>query len=89
MASRHVIEIDAEGRLTFVYDDELADLLQLGETDVRRASRVEHVAGGWEPDMAPVGGPVLPVERLRRDALASERAWLEKRLIDGRHVESE
>ena len=65
------------GTACFVYEDELADLLTLGEATVRRASFVEpDPAGGWLADMGPSNGPVLRGFSLRREALEAERAWL-------------
>jgi len=51
--------------------------------EVRRVSMVEPCTGGWEADLGPCGGPVLSPHRLRGDALAAERAWLERQLIGG------
>ena len=83
MAKQHVVEIDAAGRLRFVYDDELAGLLQEGEAEVRRASHVEPCGEGWQADLAPSGGPVLSGFALRGDALEAERAWLDGQLRGG------
>lgn len=74
--TRHTLVFDG-ARLAFVYDDELAELLRLGDARVRRASHVEPAAaGGWTADMSPVGGPVLGPYALRGEALAAERCWL-------------
>lgn len=68
-----LIGADEEGRLTFIYDDELAFLLELGDAKVERASNVEPApGGGWTADMAPVGGEVLGPFPLRCDALSAE-----------------
>jgi hypothetical protein len=72
----HVILIEG-GAARFVYDDELIDLLDLGDAAVRRASHVEpDPDGGWLADMAPSSGPVLHGYRTRAEALEAERAWL-------------
>lgn len=85
MSSRNLrVIIDEEGAMTFVYDDALAGLLELGDAQIERASHVEPSAGdsvrgisaGWVADMAPSGGPVLGPFRLRQEALDAERAWL-------------
>lgn len=79
-----IVHVDPRGRLTLVYLDRLAELLEHGTATVRRASHVEpDPAGGWTADMAPVGGPVLGPYRLRADALAAELGWLEGRWADG------
>ena len=72
----HNIRIQ-DGRITFVYDDAIADLLEVGQGEVRRASHVEPApGGGWTADMGPVDGPVLGPFPLRADALTAERVWL-------------
>lgn len=72
----HVIRI-TNGHLSFVYSDELADLLDTGAATVRRVSHVEpSPEGGWTADMSPVGGPVLGPFPLRQTALDAERDWL-------------
>lgn len=77
-----VLTIDGEGEITAIWDDSLAGLVELAETvDCRRASHVEMGADGlWYADLSPVGGPVLPGEWRRADALAAERAWLREHL---------
>ena len=49
------IVISEDGRLRFVYDDDLADLIPAGYTcPIQRASHVEPaMGGGWEADMRP------------------------------------
>lgn len=62
--SAHTIRIQ-NGRLQFVYDDALADLMvEVGRGSVCRASHVEpHPSkAGWLADMTPSGGPVLGVD---------------------------
>ena len=75
-AASHTIKIE-NGRLSFVYDDALADLLTEGAAIVNRVSHVEPApTGGWTADMAPVDGPVLGPFKTRAEGLAAERAWL-------------
>jgi hypothetical protein len=61
MADEVVISVDDEGTLEFVYSDELADVMDLGDVAVCRASHVEPhpTKTGWLADMAPSGGPVI------------------------------
>lgn len=81
--TEHVITVDDKGRLQFIYHDDLADLLKLGESETRRASHVEPTADGrWTADMSPVGGPVLGPFDLRGDALAAEVVWLQTNILD-------
>ena len=67
-----------DGGLSFIYSDDLVDLLSLGDATITRASHVEPAAGGWTADMSPVGGPVLGPFVLRSTALAAEVAWLQE-----------
>lgn len=72
----HTLRIEG-GRLQFVYDDALVDLLSEGTPAVCRVSHVEPVpGGGWTADMSPVNGPVLGPFPTRAEGLAAERAWL-------------
>lgn len=84
-----IVHIDPRGRLTLVYLDRLAELLEHGLATVRRASHVEPgPAGGWTVDLSPSQGPVLGPYRLRAQALAVEAGWLEARLAAGWTAES-
>lgn len=77
-AAAHTIRIE-NGHVQFVYNDELADLLDEGTVAVCRVSHVEPaVGGGWTADMSPVGGPVLGPFPLRATALEAELSWLQK-----------
>jgi len=65
------------GVITFVYDDGLSGLLDLGPHSIVRASFVEPApTGGWTADMKPSGGPLLGPFHLRAEALTAEREWL-------------
>jgi hypothetical protein len=76
-----VITIDLDGRVSFVYDDALANVLDEGEARIRRVSHVEPApGGGWEADMSPVDGPKLGPFPTRGDALEAERDWLSEHL---------
>lgn len=72
------VVISPRGEITFVWDDRLEPLLPLGEVSIRRASWVEPRGTAWIADLSPVGGPTLGPFRLRHQALAAERAWLEE-----------
>lgn len=49
------INIDTDGKIEFIYSDDLAQLLEQGAATVTRASHVEpHPnGGGWIADMSP------------------------------------
>ena len=61
--STHTIKIQ-NGRIAFVYDDALAELLTEGTATVQRVSHVEpHPTKiGWVADMRPVQGPVIGLD---------------------------
>lgn len=74
-----LIQIGANGELTFVWDDTLASLMEAGPAQVTRVSNVDydHQRGGWTADMAQAGSAdVLGPFVTRSEALAAERAWL-------------
>lgn len=49
------IIIPEDGPIEFIYDDELAELLDIGESITFRASHVEPAGGGvWTADMTPI-----------------------------------
>jgi len=71
------INITTDGKLRFIYADDLQPLLELGTPQVRRASHVEPTENGqWTADMSPVSGPVLGPFTLRSEALTAEADWL-------------
>ena len=70
------LTIDNDGLVSAIWNDALADLTELGECRVERASHIEWDGSGWSVDLSPVGGPVLNGFRRRRDALAAEHDWL-------------
>lgn len=80
-----VLHVNALGELVFVYADELAGLLDLGDCIVARASHVEplNLPGRvvWTADMEPMDGPQLGPFDSRGEALAAEREWLEANLV--------
>jgi hypothetical protein len=82
-----VVFVGGDGRLKFVYDDELLPLMELGSATMRRASHVEPLVGlrgetrgEWLADLTPYGGPVLTDFGTRAEALAAERDWLNAQL---------
>ena len=86
------IVVGTDGTLRFVYDDATAELLaDLGPGVTIRASHVEPCTMHpqfWRADMAPVGGPYLPLPdentggvdgccfATRNAALSAEAGWL-------------
>lgn len=74
------IIVAPNGMLRFIYDDDLAAMLQdIGSISVCRASHVEpENGGGWTADMSPCGGPVLGPYLTRKDALKAETHWIEQ-----------
>lgn len=81
--TEHVISIDDNGRMQFIYNDDLAFLLELGASETRRASHVEPGSDGkWYADMAPVSGPTLGPFDLRQTALDAEVEWLLENVIN-------
>jgi hypothetical protein len=72
------LTIDTDGLVSAIWDDALADLVQLGECRVERASLVEWDGTGWSADLSPVDGPVLESVPRREDALAAEKDWLKR-----------
>jgi hypothetical protein len=79
----HVLNISNDGRIQFVYADELQPFLPAvgGISRIARASHVEPDGlGSWWADLAPVGGPKLGPFVLRERAVAAEVEWLEARL---------
>jgi len=71
------IMIATDGTIRAIYSDDLRELLEEGQTTIKRASHVEPCPGGWSADMSPVGGPVLGPYKTRAQALGREVAWLE------------
>lgn len=77
-----LIGANDEGELVFLYSDEIAFLLDLGPSEIHRASHVEPAPdGGWTADLTPSGGHVLGPFTLRQEALDAEVAYLEERLF--------
>lgn len=77
MANSLTLVIDLEGHMRFIYDDELTELLDEGDSRIERASHVEpNAQGQWEADLSPVNGPMLGPFIKRQEALDAEVAWL-------------
>lgn len=88
--AEHQVVVSADGRIRFIWDDQLAGLLELGAAEVRRASHVDpaHCSCGqttsvlgWTADLWPVGGPVLGPFALHAEALAAERQWIKQNVL--------
>lgn len=80
----HKVLID-QGKVIFVYEEKIADLMkQLGfEFDgCRRVSNVEPEGDRWCADLSLVGGPKLGPFDKRSEALQAEVAWVEAHLAD-------
>ena len=80
------IAIETDGTITMIYDDEIADLIALGNGTITRVSNVEPTNAwpyGWTVTMTNPAEPFpLPgVFRLRTAALAAEVAYLESKLF--------
>ncbi len=75
--------VNNAGDVEYIHDDDLSELLaDIGPEHTVRASHVEHIHGiGWEADMRPSGGPILPPTRRRDDALMAERQWIVEHLF--------
>lgn len=77
-----IIGVDDEGRLQYVYDEELVFLEKLGTAETHRASHVEPDGKGqWTASMELVGGPVLGPFALRSEALSAEVQYLKEKII--------
>ncbi len=73
-----IISVSEGGEVRFLWNDDLAPLLELGEGRIVRASHVEPEGPGWSADLSPVEGPILGPFPLRQGAIDAERNWLEK-----------
>jgi hypothetical protein len=75
------IHIDAAGKATLIYTDDLKKTgLQI--ESIKRASHVEpDDKGNWIADMGPSNGPILGPFPTREQALAEEVKWLEKNVL--------
>jgi hypothetical protein len=78
------IIVAPNGMLRFIYDDDVASMLQdIGSLTITRASYVEPAeeGGRWMVDLAPVGGPVYGPYATRAEALAEEVGWIKSHSI--------
>lgn len=78
------LSISPNGIIFAIYKDDLAPLVGMGDSEIKRASFVEpsHDLGVplWDADMFPVSGPVLGPFLTRGDALEAEEKWLKQNL---------
>jgi hypothetical protein len=75
------LAITPSGTVSAIHDDELAGLFGEGTVRISRASMVEPTADGqWTAEMV-ADGTVLGPYKLRSEALAAERDWLEERMF--------
>lgn len=82
--TNHIIAFDDDGDMNFIHSDDLLFLEELGEARTTRASEVErnNETGCWEADMKLSGHDVvLTGFRLRSEALAAERKYLEDNVL--------
>jgi hypothetical protein len=76
------IQIRVNGdQIRFIYNDDLAGLMNQGKAVTKRASHVEPCDGEWQADLTPVSGPVLGPFPRRDEALAEEVKWLNEHKI--------
>lgn len=76
------VVVSADGRLQFVYHDDLRNLLELGDGSIKRASHVEPtVDSRWQADLSPLGGPLLAPTQTREESLRAEVAWIERHYL--------
>jgi len=74
------IFINRDGKMEFIYSDELVGLLQEGNPSIKRVSNVEPTADGqWEARMC--DGTVLGPYRLRQEALDEEVKYLKEKML--------
>ncbi|MEK6833174.1 MAG: hypothetical protein AABY32_03935 [Nanoarchaeota archaeon] len=66
------------GQIRFIYDDDLINLMNIGDATISRASFVEPKGNKWLVDLSPVNGPKLGPYKKRATALEKERKWLVK-----------
>lgn len=69
------------GKIRFVYSDNLIPLTKHGKNTTQRASHVEPTDKGWVADLSPVSGPVLGPFVERSKALVAEVNWLKNNNI--------
>lgn len=80
--TEYLISADDEGNLVFIFNDELAFLLDLGPATTQRVSEVEPTeANLWTADMGRIQGPVLGPFALRGQALEAEIEYLKERVL--------
>lgn len=83
MPNEFVCKINTDGKLEFIYNDQMTDLLDEGASTIRRASYVEPGADGrWYADMSPIASDrVLGPYKLRSTALAAEIEFLKQEVF--------
>jgi len=80
-----VVVITPDGRIRFVWDDDLAALCEQGLPTIKRVADVEPEADGtgWTADCRRIDGGVHGPYPLRQTALAIEREVVNDRLLAG------
>lgn len=82
MNNEIVIDINPDGIISMIHNDNMAPLLSEGDSVLRRASHVEPCGIQWIADMSPLNGPVLGPFVLRGEALASEAEWIKVHYLE-------
>jgi hypothetical protein len=76
------IAIRPDGKIEFLYKDDLRNLLNIGRAEISRASTVEPTSDNrWLVDLSPIGGPKLGPFKDRQKALDEEVRWVEKNYL--------
>ena len=76
-----VINIDDEGRASFIWNDELASMKTHGDTKIRRVSYVEPEDDKFTADLSPVGGPKFGPFNTHKEAIDAELGWLKENIF--------
>ena len=76
------IKIFPNGTVQFIYSDKLRGLMNVGKSEIKRASHVEPTSDGrWTADLGPSSGPVMGPFETRSEALMAEAKWIEENIL--------
>lgn len=76
MGSEEFQIVVSGNQIRYIYRDDMADLMNSGDTTISRASHVEPQGNQWIADLTPVNGPILGPFTTRLEALQEEVKWL-------------